>query len=66
MTAALVVGGGGFPFIDVDHHQVAVGEIGTHVLIRQGEIQVVAQVIRARQELLPVAAGSGPAETANP
>ena len=58
MVATLVVGGGGFPFIDVDQRQVAVGEIGSHVLIRQGDIQVVAQVVRARQELMPVAAGS--------
>ncbi|MCP5409064.1 MAG: DUF853 family protein [Chromatiaceae bacterium] len=58
MTATLVVGEGGFPFIDVDHRQLAVGEIGSHVLIRQGDIQVVAQVVRARQELLPTPAGS--------
>ncbi|MCB1829377.1 MAG: DUF853 family protein [Chromatiaceae bacterium] len=58
ITATLVVGGGGFPFFDVDNRQVAVGEIGSHVLIRQGDIQVVAQVVRARQELLPVPAGS--------
>jgi hypothetical protein len=50
LTATLIVGEGGFPIVEVEGRQVAVGEIGSHVLIRQGEIQVVAVVVRARQE----------------
>jgi len=58
MTATLVIGDGGFPFFDVEGRQVAVGEIGSHVLIRQGDIQVVALVVRAYQEFLPALAGT--------
>jgi len=66
MTATLVVGDGGFPFFDVGNRLVAVGEVGSHVLIRQGDIQVVAQIVRARQELLPYAAGPGANKTGGP
>ncbi|MCB1758774.1 MAG: DUF853 family protein [Gammaproteobacteria bacterium] len=59
LTATLVVGEGGFPIVEVEGRQVAVGEIGTHLLIRQGEIQVVAVVVRARQEGVNLRATAG-------
>ncbi|MCP5417987.1 MAG: DUF853 family protein [Chromatiaceae bacterium] len=59
MTAMLVVGDGSFPYIDVEGAQVAVGEIGSHLVIRQGDIQIVALVVRAHQQLLPAQGRSG-------
>lgn len=66
MTVALVVGDGGFPFIDIDNRQIAVGQVGSHVLVRQGDIQVVAHVVRSYQQMLPIPAASSPDKPAEP
>ena len=40
----------GFPRIDIEGRQVAVGQIGSYLIVRQGSIQVVTMVMRAREE----------------
>ena len=40
----------GFPHLDIEGRQVAVGQIGSYLVIRQGAIQVVAMVVRASEE----------------
>ena len=35
----------GFPRIDIEGRQVAVGQIGSYLIVRQGSIQVVTMVI---------------------
>ncbi|MCB1857600.1 MAG: DUF853 family protein [Gammaproteobacteria bacterium] len=55
MTAALSVGGGGFPIIEFEGRPVAVGQVGAYVVIRQGSTRVVAMILGAKLEARPLA-----------
>jgi DNA helicase HerA-like ATPase len=51
MTATMErMEGVGFPVVEIDGDPLAVGQIGTYLIIRQGQIQVVAMVLAARQD----------------
>ncbi len=53
MTAALSVGGGNFPIVEFEGQSVAIGQVGTHVVVRQGNTRVIATVLGSKLESFP-------------